>query len=218
MAWLEQTCVSSPRTHTSISKWIVATRIIAKPRFLIAKRFASAGFVWRKNIYRGGPGNLKTSIKTMVLQAANKSSYPSSARYIEGKLFAITTKPRQVCSNTVCGHIPSNLTIFSIDHQAPLSNHAYLGAATGYIPASPLIAFRRRRNLRDLLVRVSLNATQNETPPGNHPCGAAGCKTCPILTTTDEFTSHKTGQKFKMKLTASCKSSNITVGANKKLP
>ena len=72
----------------------------------------------------------------------------------------------------------------------------------------PLIDFRRRRNLRDLLVRASLNAIQNETP-GNHPCGAAGCKTCPILTATDEFTSYKTGQKFKMKFTASCKSSNI---------
>ena len=72
----------------------------------------------------------------------------------------------------------------------------------------PLIAFRRPRNLRDLLVRTSLNATQNETP-GNRPCGAAGCKTCPILMATDEFTSHKTGQKFKMKFAASCKSSNI---------
>ena len=72
----------------------------------------------------------------------------------------------------------------------------------------PLIAFRRPRNLRDLLVRASLNTIQNETP-GNRPCGAAGCKTCPILTATDEFTSYKTGQKFKVKFAGSCRSSNI---------
>ena len=73
----------------------------------------------------------------------------------------------------------------------------------------PLTAFRRQRKLKDLLVQASLNATQNEMLGNNHPCGAAGCRTCPILTATDEFTSHKTGQKFKMKFTASCRSSNI---------
>ena len=45
--------------------------------------------------------------------------------------------------------------------------------------------------------------------PYNHSCEAAVCETCPILTATDEFTSHTTGQKFKMKFAASCKSSNI---------
>ena len=154
------------------------------------------------------PGTLKRSTETGVLRAATKWRDPSSARFIDGKLFAITTEPRQACSNTAGGHIPSNFTIFSIDHQAPLTNPTDLGEATGCIPASPLIAFRRPRNLRDLLVRASLNDIQNETP-GNRPCGAAGCKTCPILTATDEFTTKKTGQKFKMKFAASCKSSNI---------
>ena len=58
------------------------------------------------------------------------------------------------------------------------------------------------------MVRATLNATHYETP-GNRPCRAAGCKTCPILMATDEFTSHMTGQKFKMKFAASYKSSNI---------
>ena len=46
-------------------------------------------------------------------------------------------------------------------------------------------------------------------PPGNHSCGAPTCKTCPILVTSDEFSSHTTGKSFKVKIQASCKSSNV---------
>ena len=56
-----------------------------------------------------------------------------------------------------------------------------------------LIAFRRPRNLRDLLVRATLTAKTRESL-GNRPCRAARCKTCPIFMTKDVFTSHKTGQ------------------------
>ena len=45
--------------------------------------------------------------------------------------------------------------------------------------------------------------------PGNHPCRAAQCKTCPLLMATEQFTNHKIGQVFKMKFAAFCKSSNI---------
>ena len=34
-------------------------------------------------------------------------------------------------------------------------------------------------------------------PPSKYPCGAPRCKTCPILVTLDEFTSHTTGKSFK---------------------
>ena len=44
----------------------------------------------------------------------------------------------------------------------------------------PIIAFRRPKNLRDLLVRADLTSYANETP-GNSVCGAVRCKTCPIL-------------------------------------
>ena len=72
----------------------------------------------------------------------------------------------------------------------------------------PLIAFHCPRNLRDLLVRAALTPTPRE-PPGNYPCGAPRCKTCPILVTSDEFSSHTTGKSFKVKIRASCKSSNV---------
>ena len=71
----------------------------------------------------------------------------------------------------------------------------------------PLIAFRRPRNLKDLLVRAALQPMPRE-PPGNHPCGAPRCKTCPTLVTSDKFSSHTTGKSFKVKIRASCKSSN----------
>ena len=72
----------------------------------------------------------------------------------------------------------------------------------------PLIAFRRLKNLRDFLVRAVFTPTPFK-PPGNYPCGASRCKTCPILRVTDEFSSHTTGQSFKVKFHASCKSSNV---------
>ena len=78
------------------------------------------------------------------------------------------------------------------------------------VPLPPLIASCRPINLRDLLVRASLTITGQE-PPGNRPCGAAGCKTCPILTSTDEFTSHTTNQMFKINFVTSCKSFNIII-------
>ena len=49
----------------------------------------------------------------------------------------------------------------------------------------------------------------NQEPPVNHPCIAAGFKTCCILMASDEFTSHTTGVALKMNFATSCKSSNI---------
>ena len=71
-----------------------------------------------------------------------------------------------------------------------------------------LIAFRRPRNLRDLLVHVTLTTTPHEAP-GNYPCGTSRCKTCPILMVTDELSSHTTRKVFKVNFRAFCKSSNV---------
>ena len=75
-------------------------------------------------------------------------------------------------------------------------------------PLPPLIAFQRPRNLRDFLVRVALTSTPQE-PPGNYLCGALRRKTCTILSATDEFSIHTTGQHFNIKINASCRSSNV---------
>ena len=70
------------------------------------------------------------------------------------------------------------------------------------------IAFRRPRNLRDLLVRATLTIMSHELF-GNYPCGASKCKTCPILMVTDEFFSITTRKVFKTKFHPSCKSSDV---------
>ena len=69
-------------------------------------------------------------------------------------------------------------------------------------PSPPLIAYCRPRNLKDLLGRAQLTPARGETP-GNFLCGSVRCKTCPILLTTKVFTSHTTGEQFKVKVRAS---------------
>ena len=57
------------------------------------------------------------------------------------------------------------------------------------IPAVPFYAYRTPKNLRNVLVRASVNRRTKEVA-GNYKCGHSRCKTCPILMTTNEFTSH----------------------------
>ena len=52
-----------------------------------------------------------------------------------------------------------------------------------------LIAFCHPSNLKALLVKVTLTSTPSELP-GNYPCRAFRCETCPILRAKDEFSSH----------------------------
>ena len=64
--------------------------------------------------------------------------------------------------------------------------------------------------VRVCLARLTLNDTCHETP-GNSLCRAAHCKSWPILTGKEEFTSHTIqlhSQMFQMKFTASYKLSN----------
>ena len=76
------------------------------------------------------------------------------------------------------------------------------------VPEPPLIAYRRPKNLRDLLVRAEVIPRERKQP-GTRPCGGRGCKTCPMLQTMDSITSHITGNTHKIKTSASCKSTNV---------
>ena len=87
-----------------------------------------------------------------------------------------------------CTHIPlvvtsSYFTIFSFDHWMPSPDPSCLGAITKGIRASTSNCLRRPKNLRDLLVRVTLTATTHESPG---PCCVSEWNTCPILMVTDE--------------------------------
>ena len=96
-------------------------------------------------------------------------------------------------------------------HSTTKWHHSILHASEqlwGAFPLPPLSAFHHPRNLRDHLVRATLTSTPHELP-GNRPCRDSQCKTCPILVATNEFSSHKTGTDFKLKIKASCKLSNV---------
>ena len=122
-------------------------------------------------------------------------------------MFATTSEPKQDCSNTTGGHIPSNFANFKSISKCHLLTLHTSGRLRQAFSLSPLIAFCHPKNLRDFLVRATLTTKTRESP-GIWPCRVARCKTCPISMTMDEFTSHKTGQVFKMKFAAPCKSSN----------
>ena len=72
----------------------------------------------------------------------------------------------------------------------------------------PIIAYRRPKNLRVLLVRVDL-APHAIHPPGNTPCGRSRCKAFPALITSDRFTSHCTGKTYTLRSAATCKSKDV---------
>ena len=49
----------------------------------------------------------------------------------------------------------------------------------------------------------------NPRRPRDSPCGRLRCKTCPILVTTDQFSSKTTGKQYQIRCKATCKSSNL---------
>ena len=77
------------------------------------------------------------------------------------------------------------------------------------IPNPRLIAFRRPRNLRDLLVHTSLRTPTPPTDAGNYKCNTPRCKTCHILSTSIIFKSNITGRRHKVRAHITCKTSNL---------
>ena len=76
------------------------------------------------------------------------------------------------------------------------------------IPSPPLVANRRPKNLKDLLVRATMKPPQR-IYEGSNRCGRPRCKTCIHIKTGINFNSAVTGEKFRARVTANCKTSNI---------
>ena len=79
----------------------------------------------------------------------------------------------------------------------------------GAIPNPPLVAFRRPKNLRDMLVRAELSEAAPPTQPGNIPCNNRRCKTRNILIQSDSFTSPCTGSTHKIRFEFKCTTRNL---------
>jgi len=79
---------------------------------------------------------------------------------------------------------------------------------------TPVVAFRRSPNLRDLLVRAKLKTPENNTlrhPPGTFRCNSRhGCLTCPNIDDgRTTYTFSTTGETREIKH-ITCKSNNLT--------
>ena len=76
------------------------------------------------------------------------------------------------------------------------------------VPNPPLVANRRPKNLKGLLVRVMMKPPQ-QLYEGNSSCGRPHCKSCMHIWTGLTFESATTGEKFQARVTANCRTKNI---------
>ena len=76
------------------------------------------------------------------------------------------------------------------------------------VPNPPLVAKRRPKNLKDLLVRATMKPPQ-QLHEGKSPCGRPRCKNCVHIRTSMTFASAIMEQKFRARVTANCRTKNI---------
>jgi hypothetical protein len=74
-------------------------------------------------------------------------------------------------------------------------------------PEKPLIAYRRPKSLRDILVTAKVNSDKTKQSGFSGPCKASRCQTCKNMTQTDVF-HNNTGTISSIKGRNSCKSNN----------
>ena len=77
------------------------------------------------------------------------------------------------------------------------------------ISSAPLVAYRRPRNLKDLLVRATLRKPLQPSHEGTRQCGRPRCKTCAHIRMGVRFSSAVTDEDFRARATADCKTSNV---------
>ena len=77
------------------------------------------------------------------------------------------------------------------------------------IPDKPVIAYRRTKNLRDLLVHAQLKPSFLLPALGSTPCNSSRCLTCQHIKTGTTVQSTSTGCSFNVRATATCKASNV---------
>ena len=76
------------------------------------------------------------------------------------------------------------------------------------VPNPPLVANRWPKNLKDRLVRATKKPPQ-QLHEGNSPCGRPRCKSCVHIWTGMTFAATITGEKFRTRVTANCRTKNI---------
>ena len=84
-----------------------------------------------------------------------------------------------------------------------------LCASTQAFPERPFFAYRRPKNLRDLLVHANLKPSHLEPARGSSPCESKRCLTCQHIRSGTSVQSTVSGRTFRVHATANCKTSNV---------
>eukprot|EP00058_Branchiostoma_floridae_P012378 XP_002597866.1 hypothetical protein BRAFLDRAFT_105473 [Branchiostoma floridae] len=84
---------------------------------------------------------------------------------------------------------------------------------------SPLFAYRRNKNIKDLLVRAQIpkedkNFLKKFTPSGSFPCGRNKCSTCTHIKKINYFTSHRTGERHLIRKHINAKAETSSISSN----
>ena len=134
-----------------------------------------------------------------------------STGYTQEGVFTIYMEAGEVCSHTFGSHILLLFIIVSFDYQMTSPNPSCFGTTTRgiYVTTTycPLLFKEPERSPGASI--FDSNDVQLYEEPSNWHCRAAKCKTCPLLLTTDVFSSFTAREQFKVKVRASCKSSSV---------
>ena len=78
-------------------------------------------------------------------------------------------------------------------------------------PESPFIAFRRCKNLKDILVRSKLYNVDNGVcdSKGCSPCRKSRCQVCKVMCSATTFISRVTNKEYRINFSFNCDSSNV---------
>lgn len=77
-------------------------------------------------------------------------------------------------------------------------------------PQKPVVAYRRPKSLRDLLVRAKLKPSTRDQPYGlSKACNKPRCQTCKMMPTAAQVVQHTSGARVSIRCNATCKSSNL---------
>ena len=118
----------------------------------------------------------------------------SESKSIERVPLVVTYHPQLWCLGKILWNHLSTLHISETMNKA--------------VPNPPLVANRRPKNLKDLLVRAMMKPPQ-QLHEGTSPCGKPRCKSCMHIRTGNAFESAAPGEKFQTHVTANCKTKNI---------
>ena len=78
-------------------------------------------------------------------------------------------------------------------------------------PELPLIAFRRCKNLKDILVRARLSNKGNggTDKKGCSRCGKSRCQVCNVMSNSEHFHSNIDSREYRINYSFNCDSSNV---------